>query len=68
MIERLSLDFLFVVLGVVLIVEGAPWFLSPQGAKRVLFQLLALNDQTLRGVGLCFMLAGLFLVYIVRGL
>ena len=54
-------------LGFVLIVEGLPWFLSPQGAKRVLAQLFVLNDRVLRILGLCLMLFGLGLVYLVRG-
>lgn len=58
---------LVVVLGVVLIVEGIPWFLSPRGTKRMLRELLRMNDRSLRGIGLCFMLIGLLLVYFARG-
>mgnify|MGYP001820169511 CR=1 FL=1 len=58
---------LIVVLGVVLIVEGLPWFLSPRGTKRMLSELSQLNDNALRVVGLVFMLAGLLLVYFVKG-
>ena len=58
---------LIVVLGVVLIVEGMPWFLSPRGPKRMLSELSQLNDNALRVVGLVFMLAGLLLVYFVKG-
>jgi hypothetical protein len=58
---------LVVVLGVVLIVEGVPWFLSPRGTKRMLSELLRMNDHSLRGIGLFFMLIGLLLVYLVRG-
>ena len=54
---------LIVVLGVVLIVEGMPCFLSPRGTKRMLSELSQLNDNALRVVGLVFMLAGLLLVY-----
>ena len=54
---------LIVVLGVVLIVKGLPWFLSPRGTKRMLSELSQLNDNALRVVGLLFMLAGLLLVY-----
>ena len=60
----MSLEPLVVVLGVVLIIEGIPWFLSPRGTKRMLIELSRLNDSSLRGVGLVFMLAGLFLVYL----
>lgn len=62
----MSLEFLAVVLGVVLIVEGAPWFLSPRGTKRMLGELFQMNDQSLRAVGLVFMLVGLLIVYLVK--
>ncbi len=57
---------LIVALGVVLIVEGMPWFLSPRGTKRMLSDLFQLNDNSLRVVGLIFMLAGLLLVYLAK--
>jgi hypothetical protein len=61
------MEFLLVVIGVVMIVEGIPWFLAPGWYKRVLLQLLPVSDQTLRLLGLGFMLSGLLLVYLVRG-
>ena len=61
------MDFLLVVIGVVMIVEGIPWFLSPGGYKRLLLQLLPMGDGMLRVIGLTFMLGGLLLVYLVRG-
>ena len=61
----MSPESLVVVLGVVLIVEGMPWFLSPRGTKRMLNELSRLNDSSLRGLGLFFMLSGLLLVYVV---
>jgi hypothetical protein len=60
-------DFLLVVTGVVMIVEGIPWFLSPDGYKRLLLQLLPLDNAMLRLLGLGFMLSGLLLVYLVKG-
>ena len=62
----MSLDSLAIILGVVLIVEGIPWFLSPQGTKRMLSELFRMNDQSLRAVGLVFMFAGLFIVYLAK--
>ena len=62
----MSFEFLAVVVGVVLIVEGIPWFLSPQGTKRMLSDLFRMSDQSLRAVGLVFMLAGLLLVYLAK--
>ena len=61
------MDFLLVVIGVVMIVEGIPWFLAPGGYKRILLQLLPMGDGMLRVIGLTFMLCGLLLVYLVRG-
>ena len=61
------MDFLLVVIGVVMIVEGIPWFLAPGGYKRLLLQLLPMGDGMLRVIGLTFMLGGLLLVYLVRG-
>jgi hypothetical protein len=58
---------LVVVLSVVLILEGIPWFLSPRGTKRMLIELSRMDDSFLRVIGLAFMLTGLLLVYLVRG-
>ena len=57
---------LLVILGVVLIVEGMPWFLSPRNTKRMLSELFQVNDQSLRGIGLVFMLVGLLIVYLAK--
>lgn len=62
----MSSESLLIVLGVVLIVEGIPWFLSPRGTKRMLSELFRMNDQSLRGIGLFSMLIGILLVYLVR--
>jgi uncharacterized protein YjeT (DUF2065 family) len=61
------MDFLLTVLGLVLVLEGMPWFLSPVGVKRLLRTIAATPDSSLRAVGLVFMLAGLLLVYLGRG-
>jgi len=60
-------EFIIVVIGIILIFEGLPWFLSPGSAKKVLWQLVAIEDRTLRGIGLVLMTLGLLLVYLVRG-
>ena len=57
---------LIIVLGVVLIVEGVPWFLSPRRTKRMLSELFRMNDKALRALGLAFMLAGLLIVYLAK--
>lgn len=47
-----------------MIIEGMPWFLSPQGVKKMLVQILPLPERTMRSMGLILMLAGLAAVYI----
>lgn len=62
----MSVSSLVVILGVVMIVEGIPWFLSPPGARRVLSQIFRLDDRILRLMGLAFMLSGLLIVYLAK--
>nr|WP_320051029.1 DUF2065 domain-containing protein [uncultured Desulfuromonas sp.] len=57
------MKFFLCVIGVVLVIEGIPWFLSPQGLKRMLLQMLPIPERTLRVMGLLLMLAGLLVVY-----
>lgn len=59
-----NMEFFFTVIGVVMVVEGMPWFLSPQGVKKMLLQILPLPERTMRSMGLVLMLAGLATVYI----
>jgi len=63
----MDMEFLITILGVVLIIEGIPWFLSPPKIKKLFSQLFVLPDRTLRFYGLSMMLAGLLVVYLVRG-
>lgn len=56
---------LLIALGLVLIVEGCPWFLSPRKMRSFLTQLSELPDRTLRATGLISMGSGLFLIYLV---
>ena len=58
------MDFFLCVLGMVLIVEGLPYFLGPQKMKQWVQMVLEMPETYLRKVGLAVMLAGLFLVYL----
>lgn len=59
--------FLMTVLGMVLVIEGMPWFLYPAGYKTLLRQILALSDLQLRLAGFAAMLLGLLLVHFAVG-
>ena len=52
------------VMGMVMIVEGIPYFAFPDKMKRVIQQMLLLPDPVLRRLGMVLMLAGLGLVYL----
>jgi hypothetical protein len=58
------MEFFLTVIGVVMVIEGVPWFLSPQGVKKMLLQILPLPERTMRSMGFVLMLAGLATVYI----
>jgi len=58
------MKFLLIVLGVVLVIEGIPWFLSPRGVLRALLVMARSRENALRAGGLALMSLGLLLVYI----
>ena len=53
-------------LSLVLVIEGAPYFLFPRGMKRWLKQIPEMPDSTLRIFGLGAMASGVLLLYAVR--
>ena len=55
---------LVTVLGVMLVFEGVPWFLSPPRVRLLLSRMQLLSDAALRRIGLVLMLLGLLLVYL----
>jgi uncharacterized protein len=62
-----TLSDLAVGLGLLLVVEGLPLFLSPARYRRVLRAIEEVPDPVLRGVGLAAMAAGIALLYALRG-
>ncbi|MFP4474760.1 MAG: DUF2065 domain-containing protein [Desulfatibacillaceae bacterium] len=60
------MDYFLCVIGMVMIIEGAPHFLVPHKMKEMMAELIQLPDGTLRGVGVALMALGLLLVYLGR--
>ena len=58
--------FLFCLFGLVLIVEGLPYFAFPDKMKKWLEQILQVPDNQLRIMGLTAMSLGLLLAYLFR--
>jgi len=54
------------VIGLVLIIEGSPYFLFPEKLKRYLAQIVNISDGYLRVIGLVVMLTGLIVLYLSR--
>lgn len=60
------MDFFLCVLGMVMIVEGLPYFAFPEKMKFWIQNMLEMTESTLRVMGLFLMIVGLLLIYIGR--
>jgi uncharacterized protein YjeT (DUF2065 family) len=60
----MKMDFFLCVLGMVMIVEGIPYFVFPDKMKIWVRKVLEMPDLQLRRTGLVLMGIGLFLVYV----
>jgi len=58
------MKFFLCVLGMVMVVEGLPYFASPAKMKLVLEKVLEMPDKALQKFGLVLMIAGVLLVYL----
>jgi uncharacterized protein YjeT (DUF2065 family) len=61
----LDSDTLWAALALVLVIEGLLPFLSPGGWRRMFAQILQLHDGQIRFFGLCSILGGLLLLWLV---
>lgn len=57
------MKFFLCVLGMVMVVEGLPYFAFPEKMKFVIQKILEMPDKALRKFGFVLMLAGVLLVY-----
>ena len=60
------MDYFLCVIGMVMIVEGLPYFAFPEKMKQWLYTLLEMPGSALRRAGFILMLLGLCLVYLGR--
>jgi uncharacterized protein YjeT (DUF2065 family) len=58
------MEFFLCVLGMVMVVEGLPYFAFPERMKFWLQKIVEMPDETLRKFGFIIMLIGLFIVYL----
>ncbi|ADH84968.1 DUF2065 domain-containing protein [Desulfurivibrio alkaliphilus] len=60
------MEFLLVLIGLILIVEGLPYAAFPEAMQRWLAQMQQLSPVTLRKAGLVMLGLGLLLIYLAR--
>lgn len=60
------MDYFLCVIGMVMIIEGMPYFAAPTQMKRWMAKILEIAPGSLRRFGLVMMVAGLALVYMGR--
>ena len=58
------MEFFLCVLGMVMVVEGLPYFAFPEKMKLWFQKIFEMPDETLRKFGFIIMLIGLFLIYL----
>ena len=54
-------------LALVLVLEGMLPFISPSNYRRMVAEVTRLGDSSIRNIGLIVMIAGLLLLFVVRG-
>ncbi len=57
---------IFIVVGIVMIIEGIPYFTMPDGVKEVADKILSAESRSLRMIGLALMIGGLLIVSLAR--
>jgi uncharacterized protein YjeT (DUF2065 family) len=60
------MDYFICVIGMVMVLEGLPYFAFPDKMKTWVKKVLEIPDRSLRRFGLVLMLLGLWLVYMGR--
>ncbi len=58
------MKFFLCVIGMVMVVEGLPYFAAPDKMKNMISMLVELPDKSLRGFGGFLMIFGVLIVYI----
>lgn len=66
MFEEAVMEYFLCVIGMVMVVEGLPYFAMPDKMKAFMSALQQQEDSTLRIVGGVLMLVGVFIVFLAR--
>ena len=61
------MEFFFCVIGMVLVIEGLPYFGFPEKMKELMTFMQQQDDSTMRVMGGTLMLVGLLILFLARG-
>jgi len=61
------MEFFLCGVGMVMVIEGLPYFAFPEKMKRLVAQVLGMPERSLRIFGFILMLTGVFLVAVAKG-
>jgi len=61
------MEFFLCVLGMVMIIEGLPYFAFPEKMKIWVQKVLEMSDSSLRRFGFVLMITGLCIIYLGKG-
>jgi len=61
------MEFFLCVLGMVMIIEGLPYFAFPEKMKIWVQKVLEMSDSSLRRFGFVLMITGLSIIYLGKG-
>ena len=60
------MKFFLCVIGMVMIIEGLPYFAFPEKMKMMIHKMMEIPDETLRKFGFAVIITGMLLVYMSR--
>ena len=60
-------NLIFAALGIAMVLEGLPYFITPAGTRRYIRQLAELGNPSLRLLGFLMMVAGLVVAWLALG-
>lgn len=60
------MDYFLSLIGMVMVVEGLTYALFPSGVKKVMVQILSMDDSFLSNIGKALMIGGALLAWIVN--
>jgi len=60
------MDYFLCIIGMVMIIEGVPYFTAPNRMKGWMIKIIEMAPESLRRFGLVMMVIGLLLVYLGR--